>query len=120
MDYLTIDMAIEYLRLVDPPSCIKNVIKKAINKAEQKVYAIIGRNYSDIIEQYGEIPKDIKETTLLLTEDIIRRDGVNYAVNLVLERYKKEETNSKLSTINSKLYIRQDRRGVNLFAKIVE
>ena len=94
MDYITIDMAIEYLRLVDPPSCIINVIEKAINKSEKNVYEILNRSYSDIIEQYGEIPKDIKSATLLLTEDIIRRDGVNYAVKLVLERFKKEETNS--------------------------
>ena len=91
MDYLTIDMVIEHLRLVDPPPSIIKAIEEGITKSEKAVYEILNRSYSDIIEKYGEIPKDIKAATLLLTEDFLRRnEHENYAVKSVLERYKKE------------------------------
>ena len=91
MDYLTIDMVIEHLRLVDPPQSVVKAIEECINESEKAVYAIINRSYSDIIEKYGEIPKDIKVATLLLTEDFLRRnEHVNYALKSVLQQYKKE------------------------------
>jgi hypothetical protein len=91
MDYLTIDMVIKYLRLVDPPPGIIKVIEKCITMSEKAVYEILNRSYSDIIEEYGKIPKGIKIATLLMTEDFLRRkdDHVNYALKFVLERYKK-------------------------------
>jgi hypothetical protein len=91
MDYLTIDMVIEHLRLVDPPPGIIKAIEECITKSEKAVYKILNRSYSNIIEEYGDIPKDIKTATLLLTEDFLRRnDHVNHALNSVLERYKKK------------------------------
>jgi hypothetical protein len=91
MDYLTIDMVIEHLRLVDPPPCIIKAIEQAITKSEKAAYEILNRSYSDIKEEYGDIPKDIKAATLLLAEDFIRRnEHVNYALKSVLERYKKD------------------------------
>lgn len=91
MDYLTIDMVIEHLRLVDPPPGIVKAIEEGITKSEKAVYEILNRSYSDIIEEYGDIPKDIKAATLLLTEDFLRKnEHVNYALKSVLERYKKE------------------------------
>ena len=88
---MTIDMVIEHLRLVDPPPSIIKAIEEGITKSEKAVYAILNRSYSDIIDEYGEIPKDIKAATLLLTEDFLRRnEHKNYAVKSVLERYKKE------------------------------
>ena len=90
MDYLTIDMVVEHLRLVDPPPGIIKAIEEGITKSEKAVYEILNRSYSDIIEEYGDIPKDIKAATLLLTEDFLRKnDHVNYALKSVLERYKK-------------------------------
>jgi len=90
MDYLTIDMVIEHLRLVDPPPSIVKAIEECITESEKAVYEILNRSYSDIIKEYGEIPKDIKAATLLLTEDFLRRnEHVNYALKSVLERYKK-------------------------------
>ena len=92
MDYLTIDMVIEHLRLVDPPPSIVKAIEECITKSEKAVYAIINRSYSDIIEKYGEIPKDIKVATLLLTKDFLQRnEHVNYALKSVLKPYKKKE-----------------------------
>jgi len=89
MDYLTIDMVINHLRLVDPPPCIIKRIEECITTSEKVVYEILNRNYSDIIEEYGDIPKDIKVVTLLLTEDFLRRNKHNHAIKSVLERYKK-------------------------------
>ncbi len=91
MDYLTIDMVVEHLRLVDPPPGILKAIEEGITKSEKAVYEILNRSYSDIIEEYGDIPKDIKVITLLLTEDFLRKnDHVNYTLKSMLERYKKE------------------------------
>ena len=84
-------MVVEHLRLVDPPPGIIKAIEEGITKSEKAVYEILNRNYSDIIEEYGDIPKDLKIVTLLLTEDFLRRnEHVNYALKSVLERYKKE------------------------------
>lgn len=91
MDYLTIDMVIEHLRLVDPPQSIVKAIEECITESEKAVYAILNRSYSNIIDEYGEIPKDIKVATLILTEDLLRRhEHVNYALKSVLQQYKKE------------------------------
>ena len=84
-------MVIEHLRLVDPPPSIVKAIEESITKSEKAVYEILNRSYSNIIEEYGEIPKDIKTATLLLTEVFLRRnEHVNYALKSILERYKKE------------------------------
>ena len=85
-------MVIEHLRLVDPPPSIVKAIEECITKSEKAVYAIINRSYSDIIEKYGEIPKDIKAATLLLAEDFLRgNEHVNYALKSILKPYKKKE-----------------------------
>lgn len=68
-------------------------IKKLANKSEQKVYARIGRNYSDIIKEYGEIPAPIKYAALIVTADMLlgRDPKDNYALKMILKPYKKKE-----------------------------
>ena len=89
MDYLTIEMVVEHLRLVEPPSSIVKAIEESITKSEKAVYEFLGKSYSDLIEEYGEIPKNIKAATLILTEDYIRRiEHENYAVKSILEPYR--------------------------------
>ena len=44
MDYLTIDMVIEHLRLVDPPPSIIKAIEEGITKSEKAVYEILNRS----------------------------------------------------------------------------
>jgi len=90
MDYLTIEMVIYNLRLVDPPSSIVKKIEEGITKSEKAVYEFLGKSYSDLIEEYGEIPRNVKAATLMLTEDFLRRnEHENYAVKSALKPYKK-------------------------------
>ena len=70
-------------------------IKKQANKAEQEVYARIGRDYFDIIKEWGEVPPAIKQAALILTSrGVIDRpyeDGD--VVKMLLQPYKKQKNN---------------------------
>lgn len=76
---------------------IDNNIKTQANKAEQEVYAHIGRNYFDIIKEWGEVPLAIKQAALILTcRVLIKRpyeDG--NVVKMLLQPYKKKQINNK-------------------------
>ena len=88
MDYLTLEMVVEHLRLVDPPPSIVKAIEEGVTKSEKAVYEFLGKSYSDLIEEYGEIPKNVKAATLILTEDYLRKiENENYAVKSILEQY---------------------------------
>lgn len=88
MDYLTIEMVVEHLHLVDPPPSIVKAIEEGIAKSEKAVYEFLGKSYSGLIEEYGEIPKNVKAATLILTEDYLRRiKHENYAVKSILKQY---------------------------------
>lgn len=90
MDYLTIETVKEYLRLVDPPPSIIKTIEAGITKSEKTVYKFLGKSYSDLKAEYGEIPKNVKAATLILTEDYLRRvEHENCAVKSILEPYRK-------------------------------
>jgi hypothetical protein len=101
MDFLTIDMVKMHCRIEfydpdpDRQAEIDNNIKTQANKAEQEVYARIGRNYLDIIKEWGEVPVAIKQAALILTSrDLIERpyeDG-NF-VKMLLRPYKKQTNN---------------------------
>lgn len=101
MDFLTIDMVKMHCRieLYDPDpdrqAEIDKDIKEQANKAEQEVYARIGRNYFDIIKEWGEVPPAIKQTALILTSrGLIERpyeDG--NVVKMLLQPYKKQMKN---------------------------
>ena len=73
MDFLTIDMVKMHCRIEgyskdpDRQAEIDNNIKTQASKAEQEVYARIGRNYFDIIKEWGEVPPPIKSAALILT-----------------------------------------------------
>ena len=102
MDFLTIDMVKTHCRieLYDPDpdrqAEIDNNIKAQANKAEQEVYARIGRNYFDIIKEWGEVPLSIKQAALILTcRELIERpyeDG--NVVKMLLQPYKKQMKNN--------------------------
>ena len=101
MDFLTIDMVKMHCRieLYDPDpdrqAEIDKNIKKQANKAEQEVYARIGRNYFDIIKEWGEVPPAIKQAALILTSrgviDCPFEDG--NVVKMLLQPYKKQKNN---------------------------
>lgn len=101
MDFLTIDMVKTHCRieLYDPDpgrqAEIDKNIKEQANKAEQEVYARIGRNYFDIIKEWGEVPVPIKSAALILTSrGLIERpyeDG--NVVKMLLQPYKKQKNN---------------------------
>lgn len=73
MDFLTIDMVKAHCRIEsydrnpDRQAEIDNNIKAQANKAEQEVYAHIGRDYFDIIREWGYVPACIKSAALTLT-----------------------------------------------------
>lgn len=73
MDFLTIDLIKMHCRIEgysedpDRQAEIDDNIKTQANKAEQEVYARIGRNYFDIIKEWGEVPPAIKSAALILT-----------------------------------------------------
>ena len=101
MDFLTIDMVKMHCRieLYDPDpdrqAEIDKNIKKQAYKAEQEVYARIGRNYFDIIKEWGEVPPPIKSAALILTSkglfDSPFDDG--NAEGMLLRPYKKQKNN---------------------------
>ena len=70
---------------------IDNNIKTQANKAEQEVYDRIGRNYFDIIKEWGEVPPAIKHVALLLTYDGIMKSHGEHAdlIKALLKPYKK-------------------------------
>ena len=101
MDFLTIDMVKMHCRieLYDPnpdrQAEIDDNIKTQANKAEQEVYARIGRNYFDIIKEWGEVPLPIKQAALILTSkglfDSPFDDG--NVERMLLRPYKKQPNN---------------------------
>ena len=101
MDFLTIDMVKKHCRIEsydpdpDRQAEIDNNIKTQANKAEQEVYARIGRNYFDIIKEWGEVPPAIKQAALILTSrSLIEHpfeDG--NVVKMLLRPYKKQPNN---------------------------
>jgi hypothetical protein len=101
MDFLTIDMVKMHCRieLYDPDpdrqAEIDDNIKTQANKAEQEVYARIGRNYFDIIKEWGEVPVSIKQAALILTSRALiehpYEDG--NVVKMLLQPYKKQTNN---------------------------
>ena len=98
---MTIDMVKMHCRieLYDPDPDrqveIDKNIKEQANKAEQEVYARIGRNYFDIIKEWGEVPPPIKSAALILTSrGLIKcpyEDG--NVVKMLLQPYKKQKNN---------------------------
>ena len=70
---------------------IDDNIKTQANKAEQKVYEQIGRNYFDIIKEWGEVPPAIKQAALILTyEGVMKTYGERAdTIKILLRPYKK-------------------------------
>ena len=101
MDFLTLDLIKTHCRIEDYSKDperqveIDNNIKTQANKAEQEVYARIGRNYFDIIKEWGEVPLAIKQAALILTSkglfDSPFDDGS--AERMLLRPYKKQTNN---------------------------
>ena len=101
MDFLTLDLIKTHCRIEDyskdpeRQAEIDNNIKTQANKAEQEVYARIGRNYFDIIKEWGEVPLAIKQAALILTSkglfDSPFDDGS--AERMLLRPYKKQTNN---------------------------
>lgn len=97
MDFLTIDMVKMHCRieLYDPDpdrqAEIDDNIKTQANKAEQKVYEHIGRNYFDIIKEWGEVPPPIKQAALILTYEGVMKTYGEHAdiIKILLRPYKK-------------------------------
>lgn len=98
MDFLTIDMVKMQCRIEfydpnpDRQAEIDKNIKEQANKAEQEVYERIGRNYSDIIKEWGDVPPPIKQAALILTyEGIVERHGEHAnTIKILLTPYKKK------------------------------
>ena len=99
MDFLTIDLIKTNCRIEDysedpdEQRMIDETIKKCANLAEGIVYEHIGKDYSAIIKEYGEIPIRIMQAALLATSDMIseRYPEENYAFKMLLKPYKKKE-----------------------------
>ena len=99
MDFLTIDLVKTHCRIEDysedpnEQRKIDKTIKKCANLAEGIVYKHIGKNYSAIMKEYGEIPVRIMMAALMATADMIleRDPKENYAFKMILKPYKKKE-----------------------------
>ena len=99
MDFLTIDLVKTHCRIEgyseypDEQRKIDETIKKCANLAEWIVYDYIGKDYSAIIKEYGEIPIRIMQAALIATADeIFERDPKeNYAFKFLLKPYKNKE-----------------------------
>ena len=99
MDFLTIDLIKTHCRIEcyskDPKRqrTIDETIKKCANLAEGIVYKHIGKDYSAIMKEYGEIPITIMQAALMATADMIleRDPKENYAFKMILKPYKKEQ-----------------------------
>ena len=101
MDFLTIDMVKMHCRIEsydpdpDRQAEIDDNIKTQANKAEQKVYEQIGRNYFDVIKEWGDVPAPIKSAALILTSrglgECPYKD--NNVVSALLRPYKKQPNN---------------------------
>ena len=98
MDFLTIDMVKMHCRIEfydpdpDRQAEIDNNIKTQANKAEQEVYARIGRNYFDIIKEWGEVPPAIKSAAIILTSKglFVRPFDDGNVERMLLRPYKKK------------------------------
>jgi len=98
MDFLTLDLIKKHCRIEDyskDPERQRKIddnIKTQANKAEQKVYEYIGRNYFDIIKEWGKVPLEIKVAALILTSrGLIKcpyEDG--NVIKMMLQPYKKK------------------------------
>ena len=101
MDFLTIDMVKTHCHFesYDPnperQAEIDDNIKMQANKAEQEVYEYIGRNYSDIIKLWKEVPLAIIDAALIRTYDGVMENQGEHAdiVRSLLRPYKKKQTN---------------------------
>ena len=99
MDFLTIDLVKTHCRIEDysedpdEQRKIDETIKKCANLAEGIVYKHIGKDYSAIMKEYGEIPIRIMMAALMATADMmLERDSKeNYAFKMILKPYKKVE-----------------------------
>lgn len=98
MDFLTIDMVKMHCRIesYDPDPYVQAEIDKNIKeqayKAEQEVYKSIGRNYFDIIREWGQVPPPIKSAALILTAEGLgeRPYDDGNVVRMLLWPYKKK------------------------------
>ena len=99
MDFLTIDLIKTHCRIEcyskdpDKQRKIDDTIKKSANLAEGIVYEHIGKDYSAIMKEYGEIPIRIMMAALMATADMMleRDPKENYAFKMILKPYKKKE-----------------------------
>ena len=99
MDFLTLDLIKTHCRFEyyskDPEKQrkIDETIKKCANLAEGIVYEYIGKDYSAIMKEYGEIPIRITYAALMATADMIFEcdPKENYAFKIILKPYKKKE-----------------------------
>ena len=99
MDFLTIDLVKTHCRIEDNSEDpdeqrkIDETIKKCANLAEGIVYEYIGKDYSAIMKEYGEIPIRIMQAALMATADMIleRDPKENYSFQMILKPYKKKE-----------------------------
>ena len=99
MDFLTIDLVKtqcrieDYSKNPDRQRKIDDTIKKCANLAERIVYEHIGKGYSAIMKEYGEIPITIMQAALIATSDLIfeRDPKENYTFKIILKPYKNKE-----------------------------
>lgn len=94
MDYLTLDMVKQHLR-IDYNDDDERLIKNA-NLAESLVYKTIDKDYFRLIREYHEIPKDIIMATLLVTELLLRHEDPTQSevYKMIMRPYKPKEENN--------------------------
>ena len=98
MDFLTLDLIKTQCRIEgysedpDEQRKIDKTIKKCANLAEGIVYEHIGKDYSTIIKEYGEIPIRIMQAALMATADMMleRDPKENYAFKIMLKPYREK------------------------------
>ena len=103
MDFLTLDLIKTHCRIEgyskDPERqrTIDEAIKKCANLAEGVVYKHIGKDYSAIMKEYGEIPIRIMMAALMATADMIfgRDPNENYVFKTILKPYKRKACERK-------------------------
>lgn len=97
MKWLTLDKIKQQLRLDDAQvTDEKKTLERFGASAENSILKLLRRSYTDLLDEYGEIPPDVEEATLMLVDlsykqrspvDVMNTSVVGYTFDLKVKSY---------------------------------
>ena len=97
MKWLTLDKIKQQLRLDDAQATEeKKTLERFGASAENSILKLLRRSYTDLLDEYGEIPADVEEATLMLVDlsykqrspvDVMNTSVVGYTFDLKVKPY---------------------------------